>query len=173
MSEIPNKIISRAVEMWCRKLYTPVFDNGDSSSNGGVGQMLATMIIQSDKEEIDDMDRRVDEFREILTSDLIARRDGDGYFPHWVDVDYHPCEVLANAADKAGIPHSQFSCKSSISIYPDKISVSFGYGAENKNHYLLPDGRWLITTLTGGKDDMRKIFDHVLNGNIMGFDVEG
>jgi hypothetical protein len=172
MKEIPNEIITRAVELWCRSLLTPVFDNGDNTSTGAIGYTIATMNIQNDKSKIDDIEERVEKFREILTKDLLALRDGEGHFPRWLDVDYGPCEVIAKAADKAGIPHSQFSCKSSVSMSPEKVSASFGYGGEHVNHYLLVDGRWLVTTLYGGSD-MDKIFDNVLNGNTLGLEVEG
>jgi len=39
--KISDKIIGRAVELWAIKLHTPVFDNGDDSKNGFLGQALA------------------------------------------------------------------------------------------------------------------------------------
>ena len=97
-------------------------------------------------------------------------RDSDEYFPKWLDVDYGPCKELANAADKAGIPKSQFSCKSTVSMHDNHVSTSFGYGAENINHYPLSDGSWLLTTLSGS--DMDKVKQSALDGNPLGLTIE-
>jgi hypothetical protein len=98
-------------------------------------------------------------------------RDGAEYLNPWLDVDYNPCEELARAADHAGIPHSQFSCKSSVYMRMDYVSTSFGYGVDDTYHYPLPDGGWLLTTLQG--PDIDKMIKQIMSGNFMGLTVEG
>lgn len=168
--EISNQIISRAVDLWCKKLFKPVFDNGDDSEVGAIGGILATVNIQRAKNGIDDLQARVEVFRKTLIESLIETRDSEDYFNRWLDTDYHPSPELAKAADIAGIPHSLFSCKSSVMMREGCVTSSFGYGADNQNHYPLPDGRWLITTLSGS--DMDKVIDQVMGGNLMGLTVE-
>lgn len=173
MKEIPSEIIQRAAELWGRKLYTPVFDNGDNSEVGFLGHALATMNMQYDKDTVDDLGVSVGVFKKSLVEELIRIRDTDDeYLDCYLGVDYHPCKYLADAATKASIPHSLFSCKSHIYLAEDHVTASFGYGAESMNHYPLPGGGWLITTLRGSEDDMLKIIDHVIAGNTMRFDVE-
>ena len=72
--EISNQIISRAVDLWCKKLFNPVFDNGDESEAGAIGGILATVNIQNAKNKIDDLRARVEVFRKTLTESLIKTR---------------------------------------------------------------------------------------------------
>ena len=168
-----DRIIYRAVELWCRKLKEPVFDNGDNSHTGLLTNILADNIIQCDKSKIDDLDERINKFKEILTKKLIALRDDDsGLFPKWLDVDYHPCKILTDSANIANIPLSLFSCKSTVNIEHDKIRASFGYAAPYVYHYPLPDGKWLITTITANNEEMQRIFENVMSDNVLGLEVE-
>ena len=169
--EISNQIIGRAVELWCRSLFNPAFNNGDNSEAGAMGHMLATMNMQNAKAGVDDLRSRVEIFRKTLIANLIKKRDGGDYFNCWLDTDYHPCADLAEAAAIAGIPNSLFSCKSSVMMREGCVNSSFGYGIEGQNHYPLPDGKWLITTLSGG--DIDKVINQVIEGNLMGLVVEG
>ena len=166
----PDRIIERAVELWCRKLHNPVFDNGDDTPQGFLSEGLAAMVIENDKEKMPDREAQIERFRKALVLNLKAIRDRDDYFPLWLDVDYGPCKELAEAAETAGIPHSQFSCKSSVSMLDDCVSTSFGYGAERVNHHPMPDGRWLITTLT--RSDISKVIDDAMDGNHLGLMIE-
>jgi len=173
--KVPDLIISKAVDIWCKKLLTPVFDNGDNSIHGAMTHTLALMNIRNDKEKIPNIAARVETFRQVLTAELIRLRDepqsGEILSP-WLDVDYGPCKVLGNAADKAGIPHSQFSCKSSVSMRAGSLAVSFGYGAPRTNYYPLPDGRWLLTSITANDAEMDKVISSVMGGNPLGLSVE-
>ena len=174
MELIPDVIIKRAVELQCRKLFTPKFDNGDNSDSGFIGSCLATINIHNAKSCTDDLPGKVEVFRVSLTKALIKSRDdeleGSGCFNSWLDVDYHPCETLRNAAKEAGIPESLFSCKSTVDIRHNCVTESFGYGAETFFHYQLLDGRWLITSLSGS--DIDKIKEQVMNGSDLGLTIE-
>jgi len=132
-------------------------------------------LIERDKSKINDMETRVEKFRQVLTFEIMRLRDNppDGEYLHrWLDVDYDPCQTLANAAKIAGIPRSQFSIKSSVSMTENSLSVKFGYSANRVNYYPLPNGKWLLTTLSGTDSDMHKITNSVMNGNPLEFIVE-
>lgn len=162
-------MLERAAELWARKLANPVFDNGDNSELGFLTMGLASLNIQADKEKQSDAEweKRRQRFKNVLIRNLQDQLER-GYI--WLDVDYHPCQILADAAQEAEIPASQFSCKSSVSVHSDKVSTSFGYGAEYVNHYPLPNGDWLITTLSGS--DISKIIDLVAAGQDLGLTIE-
>jgi len=171
--KISDRIIAKAVDIWCKALRHPKFDNGDTSQHGFLGMALATTLIESDKSKTTDMPNRIEVFRKAITDELIRLRDTpeDGeYFQRWLDVDYHPCRVLSNAADLSGIPHSQFSCKSSVMIDSDAVVASFGYGARREYYYPLPDGKWLVAALCG--EDIDKVIASAMNGNPLGLKVE-
>jgi hypothetical protein len=173
--KVSDLIIRKAVDIWCKKLFVPVFNNGDNSVHGGMVLMLATINIQSDKALVDDMPARVETFRQVLTAELVRLRDeplDKEHFPPWLDVDYGPCRILGAAADKAGIPQSQFSCKSSVSMRANSLSAHFGYGVPDTNYYPLPDGRWLLTSIKADDAEMEKIICSVMDGNPLGLAVE-
>ena len=167
---VPDKIIHRAVELWCRKLLKPVFDNGDDSFTGFMSKTLATLNIEDAKNEVANLQSSIEKFRKVLTGNLIKLRDSDEYFHPFLDVDYGPCKTLTDAANEAGIPCELFSVKSNVYISEDHVRVSFGYGGESLNHYPIDGDKWLITTLEGS--DLSKIIDQIVLGNEMGLTIE-
>ena len=167
---IPDKIIHRAVELWCRKLLEPVFDNGDDSFNGFISKSLATFNIETAINEVANLQSNINKFKKVLTANLIKLRDSNEYIHPFLDVDYGPCKILTDAANEAGIPYELFSIKSSVYMGEDHVRVSFGYGGEFVNHYPIDGDKWLITTLTGS--DLSKIIDQIVLGNEMGLTIE-
>lgn len=182
---VSDQIIERAVELWCRALRRPKFDNGDTSPNSIFGQALADMAINAAVVKVDDYDAAIDRFRSALTQKLKFLRDNDGlptgkegkygpetyYFDRHLGVDYHPDRDLAEAADEAGLPHRLFSVKSSVSFFsPACVVSSFGYRARQQNHYPLSDGSWLVCGIQG--DDMSAIIAAVEAGRLPELTVE-
>lgn len=168
-----DQLIEKAVDIWCKKLNDPIFDNGDTSDTGDMSFLLATINIINDKSKVDNMNERIEIFRDTLTRELKRLRDNPSeWFPTWLDVDYGPCKILSDSAKKAGIPESQFSCKSSVAFRENYVSASFGYGAPYINYYPMPSGRWLVTSLTGINSEMDKIIQSADNDNQLGFTVE-
>lgn len=188
-----DRIIDRAVDLWCRELRAPRFDNGDRSFIGAVGMGLAQNLARTEIEKVDDWVAAVERFSVELSTRLKFLRDNDErprpqeeydaekrgttgyvsanyYFDGHLDVDYHPSRRLAEAAEKAGVPTSAFSIKSSVYVGENFVETRFGYGADLVNHYPLPDGRWLLTTLRGS--DMRKVVEYVMGGQ-PSFEIEG
>jgi hypothetical protein len=147
-----EKIIRRAATVWARLLEHPKFDNGDKSANGGLAFVLSVMANKNANNDKDTLDKFVD----ALTTIVMNTESGNEYQVRWLEVDYHPCVALANAATAAGLNIAVWPCKTSVQIFEDRVTVRDGYGAGAKNHYLLSDGGWLITDLDGD-DDLKKI----------------
>ncbi len=150
-----NRMIERAAELWKRMLRTPRFDNSDTSERGGLAASMAYVASPERSEE------RLEAFRVALVERLIFLRDHDGEeigkphpynaqmmetyrFPHSLDVDYDPCEVLAHAARQAGferVNKTLFPWKTNMGFYDPKcIGVSAGYAAPTLYHYPMSDG---------------------------------
>lgn len=155
---IPDTIIERAVELWCRMLSKPIFDNGDNSETG----LMATAMIGQLQGDSPIPASAIENFRALLIKELRYRRDHDGeasgdadgstiYFRTGLSCDYNPDEILSRIAVAAGVPHTAFSWKTTVWMEEDCVSVSQGYAAENIYHYPLDDGRWLICALRGSE----------------------
>lgn len=174
---IPDVIIERAVELWCRALKHPFHDNGDDSEHGIFGGVLANINAGTARKP--DHEEAIEKFREVLTTRLKFRRDhegeidpdGDGsthpcFLPHSLTTDYSPCATLAQAAKEARIDNSQFSIKSSVCLFDDHTACHFGYRAEYTNHYPLPKNRWLLTSCTLTGVDKEIIIAAALEGKL-------
>jgi hypothetical protein len=167
-TKISQNIVDRAIELWCRELYNPVHDNGDKGPNGVASFALSNMNAQHSLDATDDLQGKVELFRIEMRKYFSEPAE---YHDTWLSTDYHPCESMAVAADKVGIPHNLFSHKSTVNLNEDSVCASFGYGAAGVYHYPLPSGGWLITSLHG--DDIDKVIDSIAKGNPLGFTVEG
>lgn len=161
---VPDLIIDRAVELWCRALATPLHDNGDRSEAGFITRGMAAMNAESAIAEVDDYAAAIERFRERLSTTLKFQRDNEGkptgetnswgdvhyHLERHLETDYRPCETLAAAAREAGVPAKAFSWKSDVSFWADDhVSSKFGYAAQTLYHYPLSDGSWLICELRG------------------------
>lgn len=179
---VPDVIIDRAVELWCRALRQPKHDNGDNSVTGFMTLGLVGMTVDAELAKIDDLEARIEKFRQALAERLKFMQANDGeptgkqggpenyYFDRFLSVDYGPDPDLRFAADIADIPHSLFSWKSTVQIHATHVCSSFGYGAEYIYHYPLTDGSWLVCRLSG--DDMPMITKAVEAGLLPELTVE-
>lgn len=132
---------------------------------------MQTINASQDRSGVDDYNLSIELFRNILSTRLKGQRDMGAYIDRHLGTDYGPDKPLSEAAEAAGLPVSAFSWKSSVSFYADDyVSASFGYGAPHMNHYPMPDGRWLITTLSGG--EMPTIIKAVMDGRLPELTVE-
>jgi len=179
-AKVPDIIIERAVELWCRALKRPEKDNGDQSYHGAIGRGMAEANMEAQIAKVDDYPAAIERFREILVKRLKFARDHEGELTgkgagsahperyrltHGLHCDYNPDRELAEAAEEAGLPLSAFSWKSDVSYYGGKaVSTSFGYGVGDTYHYPLSDGRWLVCKLQG--EDMPKIVKAVEEGHL-------
>jgi len=191
--QIDDRLIERAAEIWARAIQSTQYDNGDNSIQGVMTEGLAAMNLKAALEKVEDFPAAVEKFRTELIAILKYSRDHEGEpmseadrAEFWGDrelrfeptyslecylsTDYNPCQTLAIAADRAGLPHAVFSWKSTVYINQNSVSCSFGYGRPDVMHYPLPEGRWLITDIraneTAPGSDMAKVIDAVLAGRL-------
>jgi len=172
-------LIERAAEIWANSMFKPFHDNGDTSRNGAVGMVLANTNAQNTMDSMADgeLKQKIANFRCILIRNLKANYDESlidesKWFDSYLNTDYGPGQTLAIAAKEAEIPDNLFSIKSTVAIHDDCVRTSFGYGASHTYHYPLPDGKWLLTTLSGSAADVSKLIDHAMGSNEMGFIIE-
>src|ERR1700722_18978983 len=128
---IPDRIIERAVELWCRALRRPEFDNGDESPRGDLASLMAGL--KAEKDTPNDVDARIEMFRVELTRRLKSFRDRDRkkdeggnmvHFPGYLATDYGPGQILADAANAVALPLSLFPWKSTVYLSEDGVEVS-------------------------------------------------
>jgi len=109
---------------WARQLLNPKFDNGGKDKTNLMSMQLSTLLASSKRAEIEP---RVRDFSKALSE--ILRKKGT----LMVSVDYHPDQILADAAKTAGIEVddiSTFPWKTEMIIYEESVLVSEGPGAE-------------------------------------------
>lgn len=155
-----SRLIARAAELWVRMLASPKYDNmGDTGTKKerslmGMASLMAHAIPSNATPGV------LERFRESLVRRLREAMDGQEYGAY-LGVDYGPDATLAEAAEDAGLK-MEWPWKTRMSISKDKVGVSSGYAAEYVNHYPLPDGAWLVTTLAGS--DISKVFEYIAGG---------
>lgn len=95
-------------------------DNGDKTFTGAMVSAMATMKGNGAKDE------EVDRF-EVALLKILEEKDVD-----IISTDYHPCPILQEAANEAGIPAScgPFPMKTIMWIQGGKVEVKYGYGAK-------------------------------------------
>ena len=116
----------KAAKWWADFLRNPgPMNNGDDSPTGDMMRVMMTLlqdeiVNQFSKEQIDIFEKHL--------ADSIITNDSD-----WLNVDYHPCLTLSDAATKAGIDVDFIlPVKTSMWIEGDKITVSIGYRGEQR-----------------------------------------
>jgi hypothetical protein len=167
---IKDVYIEKAVDIWCKALHRPAFDNGDDSPNGGLGMLLATGNCATDQAKVD-MVAAVEKFRAKLTANLKDERDAESYFSVHLHTDYNPCQELAVAAENTGITENMFSIKSSVACYGSTVETSFGYGAPTTYYYYF-GGHWILTKSRLDESERPAILGAILDGRIEGFESE-
>lgn len=108
-----------AVDWWANAIVSPKFDNGEALPS------ILSFLMGSVKEYSQE-DIKV--FKETLAKGIIKE------MKKWnrcsLDVDYHPCRVLAEAGSLIGVNDmTGYPCKTNMRITEQEVSVSAGYGA--------------------------------------------
>ena len=123
--------ITKAIEWWMNALRKPTFNtlsererHDPREMGGAVAEMLALVTHQDVPEE------KIAAFGQVLEKSVrkeLVREQREVY----LDVDYHPCALLADALVKAGIPNRTdvLPWKTRMYIGPVDVRVSCGYGA--------------------------------------------
>lgn len=185
-ARVSDEIIDRVALLWARAIKRPEFDNGDDTPRGGLASAMAASLAEKAIASAPDYELRVEAFRMALAAGMKHDRDHAGephpnprYEGHVIDLrpltgsDYGPDATLSAAAEIAGLPASVFPWKSTVDFYGgDSLSVSFGYGAADVNHYPLSGGRWLITSLRLNGSDRAAIIAAVEEGRLPELTVE-
>ena len=170
-NKVEDCYIEKGVDIWCKALLRPKFDNGDQSQNGSIGMALASINCQNDTDKINLIDA-VEMFRKKLTEILKSERDKNKYKFSWLSVDYSPCVALTNAAEGTGITSSMFSIKSDVCICDDYVTSRFGYDDSTSYHYKMSD-EWIVTKSCIHITERQEILNAILAGKIKGFVIEG
>jgi hypothetical protein len=133
ITDAPNA--STAVALWwAEQLGAPTFrasgqdDSPQDRANMDMAAMMAQLIVGPDGLTQEQATKFVAVLSEKVEANLAAH-------PEWgmyLDVDYGPCLVLADAAEAAGIPLSRFPWKTHTSASPDFVTVALGYGSQQQ-----------------------------------------
>jgi 2-methylcitrate dehydratase PrpD len=129
-----EKNIELIAQWWADKVTAPSlnWDNGDNSQAGGLTFMLANMLAQQSRNNAPS--DAPEKFKAALIKglkDSQTYQKSNGTHIPFLNVDYHPCEILAQAAAEAGIDASAFPCKSSTQVIDGKALAACGYGAKS------------------------------------------
>lgn len=163
-----DRLVSRFCEIWVRLLRNPRYDNGDTSIAGGMAMILAAQLPNNATEPLLEA-FRIELFAAVKSQvEIQLKRDARGLYVA-ADVDYGPCEMLAKAAQAAGLD-LQFPWKTRVTLRNDCVTAAAGYAAPSVYHYPLRDDRWLICQLCG--EDMPKIIEAVESGHLTALTVE-
>ena len=115
--------IKAAIDWWANAIISPKFDNGEE-----LPALLAFLMAGAAKEYTP---AEIKTFKEALAKGIMDEMSMSGRCD--LDVDYHPCQVLANAGNLIGVPDmTGYPCKTSMYISEKEVSVCAGYGAPRK-----------------------------------------
>lgn len=148
-------LVDRAVDIWKFLLANPTYDNGGRGLAAALTPYLASQMPSNATAE------RLEEFGRALRRVLLTPNER-GYHNTRMGVDYHPGEVLGEAADEVGL-EMEWPYKTDVFLTEDAVAVSAGYRAERVYHYPLYDPkRWLVTTLRGS--DISEVIKYIEGG---------
>lgn len=123
-----EEAVLKTVLFWSDKSFRTLMNqnNGDDSPGGATTFMLMNMLAMSAKKSV--TDEKIKAFEDKLTELLMAVKDKQSY--QWqLDVDYHPCQMLAESAEFAGIDTHCFPCKTFTRIEKDhSVVAKYQYG---------------------------------------------
>lgn len=116
------------VKWWSEKSFaTPLNqNNGDNSPAGGLGFILGNMLADKAKEGA--TPEKIAAFEAALTRELLGR-EHEGIWRKALEVDYHPNDILADAAELSGIDTRCFPIKTYVQINKNnEIEGKYQYG---------------------------------------------
>ena len=127
MFKLTDEQIEKAVEWWADQVCAPEFDglsDGERRDPSNAAYQMAEIMASMSVKPIDKDQRQ--HFKDALAEGL----QDPNFNPFCgLGVDYHPDRTLAAAAEKAGIPLTNFPWKTHMSFSEDgSVSASAGYG---------------------------------------------
>lgn len=127
-----EKLIETAVEWWVKKVTEKAHhDNGDNSKDSSLAMLLADLGAEPVS------DAKAEIFRNVLVELIIDSLDRMGMVS--LDVDYNPCTILVEAAEKAEISEFNFPYKTSMIITETEVNVYDGYAAPKQTIYTVKE----------------------------------
>lgn len=129
MKNTYEEAVLKTVLWWSDKAFRTSLNqnNGDNSSQGGMAFMLMNILAMNVQDKI--TEEQIKKFEEKLTELLIKNKNNK--WERNLNVDYHPCTLLSDAAEYAGINTSCFPCKSSTQIDDqNKVYAKYQYGGD-------------------------------------------
>lgn len=120
--------VLKTVMFWSDKSFRTALNqnNGDTSPNGGMAFALMNIVSMQAKTSI--TAEKIKAFEDKLTQILMSMESGSPY-DRTLDVDYHPCTALAEAARHAGIDTGCFPCKTFTRIEKNnEVTAKYQYG---------------------------------------------
>lgn len=123
MKKLTKEQIDKAVNWWSNIIQNPKFDNGDTSTAGATGFMLATLA----RDQCKPTEAQINDFKKHLKNILENAEE----LPYrGLFCDYHPEAPLSEAAEKSGISEMNFPWKTRMWFRDEKVIVSCGYKAD-------------------------------------------
>ena len=107
----------KAVAWWVNVLRDAKKDNGDRSEMGAMALAMAELGKKVPTED------QLERFAQLLHERIESEH------PTVLSCDYGPSVPLRECAKEAGIDGSAFPWKTTMWLRPDKVEVSYGYGA--------------------------------------------
>ncbi len=128
MFQLTEEQIEKAAEWWADRVCKPTFSglsDEERKDPRNLQYQLAEAMASTLVEPVGSDQRQ--QFIDALKEELMNPE----YNPFWgLDVDYHPCLTLANAAKKAGIPSTNFPWKTRMRFSEGGVvEAALGYGA--------------------------------------------
>lgn len=135
-NKINKDLVEFAVNYWSGFLKNPMsfeMDNGEPSQYA-LFNILAKSGAKSFPEE------GIKKFEDTLRNYIKTTLETEGSGRVYLDVDYHPCNVLSSCLDQAFGEKGYnsmtvFPCKTDMWLNNQELSVSQGYGADTKILY--------------------------------------
>ena len=115
--------IKAAIDWWANAIVSPKFDNGEA-----LPAFFSFLMAGAAKEYTP---AEIKTFKEALANGILDEMSKHSRCT--LDVDYHPCRVLASAGNLIGVPDmTGYPCKTYMSVSEKEVSVCAGYGASRE-----------------------------------------
>jgi hypothetical protein len=125
-----EEAVLKTVMFWSDKSFRTTLNqnNGDNSEHGAMAWMLMNMSSLSAQESV--TEDKIKLFESKLT-ELLMEVKNENTWKWELDVDYHPCKMLTDAAEFAGLNSGCFPIKTFTRICPDfSVDARYQYGGK-------------------------------------------
>jgi len=122
--------VKKVVKFWSEKSFnTPLNqNNGDDSESGGLAFILKNLVASDAQSDVSP--DNIEKFETKLTELLYKQK--DNRYKLDLDVDYHPCSVLSEAVDFAGLNEMCLPCKTWTTINMQTFEAKASYQYRGK-----------------------------------------